>query len=435
MHRHPSFMKNQRRIIIELLNKLELENLDLSDLLSEDYGLNNQEFGFVKTIVYGTIRYKITLDYIIKKSSKIKFSKIHKNIKNILRISLYQLIYMDHIPDRAVVNEGVELAKIYGNKGSTSFVNGMLRNFIRNKTKLLDFENLNKYDMLSIKYSFPVWLVKEIEDSYSNYNIENILSEFNEESLFGIRSNSKQITNKELINKLNNKNYKTVKMKNSNNGIIVENPQNIFSSDIYNEGLFYVQSESSQLVSETIKKYIDPEYVLDMCSAPGGKLTHIYEISSNIKSIVGLDISDDKIQLIKENINRLKHFDIKTNVQDGTIFNKEYNDKFDLIILDSPCSALGLIKKYPNIKYEKSLEDIKNLSIIQEKLLENASKYVKNNGIISYSTCSFTKKENEIIINNFLEKNKNFKLLEFLKISPTDFNSDGFSIGIIQRND
>lgn len=428
-------MKNQRRIIIELLNKLELENLDLSDLLSEDYGLNNQEFGFVKTIVYGTIRYKITLDYIIKKSSKIKFNKIHKNIKNILRISLYQLIYMDHIPERAVVNEGVELAKIYGNKGSTSFVNGMLRNFIRNKNKLLDFENLNKYEKLSIKYSFPVWLVKEIDDSYPNYNIENILSEFNEESLFGIRSNSKQITNKELIDKLNNKNYKTIKMKNSNNGIIVENPQNIFSSDMYNEGLFYVQSESSQLVSETIKKYIDPVYVLDMCSAPGGKLTHIYEISSNIKNIIGLDISDDKIKLIKENINRLKHFDIKTNIQDGTVYNKEYNDKFDLIILDSPCSALGLIKKYPNIKYEKSLEDIKNLSIIQEKLLENASKYVKNNGIISYSTCSFTKKENEIIINNFLEKNKNFKLLEFLKISPTEFSSDGFSIGIIQRND
>lgn len=428
-------MKNQRKIILEILDIINKDSNKSIDTILNDYqGLSEQEYGFIKTVVYGTTRYLYTIDQIIKPLSKIKLKKIHPSVLNIIRISLYQLIYMDHIPSHAVVNEGVNLAKEKSNNGAVSFVNGLLRNFIRNQDTYLDFSNKSYIERMALTYSFPIWLVKSIRDSYKDYNIEDILDNFNKESIFGIRANTLTNDKEILKNKLKTNGYKAEFMSYSKDGLIINNPNNIFKTSLFKDGDFYVQSESSQYVSELIMKYINGNRILDLCASPGGKITHIYEKLNGQGEFLACDINSNKVSLIQENLKRLKHKNIKTCVNNGEVLNEKFVDYYDLVIVDAPCSGLGLLRKYPNIKQDKTENTIKFLREIQYNILKNASKYVIKGGIISYSTCTFTKDENEDIIKQLLDEESQFTLEEFIRISPTDFNSDGFTIGIIKNN-
>lgn len=428
-------MKNQRKIILEILDIINKDSNKSIDTILNDYqGLSEQEYGFIKTVVYGTTRYLYTIDQIIKPLSKIKLKKIHPSVLNIIRISLYQLIYMDHIPSHAVVNEGVNLAKEKSNNGAVSFVNGLLRNFIRNQDTYLDFSNKSYIERMALTYSFPIWLVKSIRDSYKDYNIEDILDTFNKESIFGIRANTLTNDKEILKNKLKTNGYKAEFMSYSKDGLIINNPNNIFKTSLFKDGDFYVQSESSQYVSELIMKYINGNRILDLCASPGGKITHIYEKLNGQGEFLACDINSNKVSLIQENLKRLKHKNIKTCVNNGEVLNEKFVDYYDLVIVDAPCSGLGLLRKYPNIKQDKTENTIKFLREIQYNILKNASKYVIKGGIISYSTCTFTKDENEDIIKQLLDEESQFTLEEFIRISPTDFNSDGFTIGIIKNN-
>lgn len=428
-------MKNQRKIILEILDIINKDSNKSIDTILNDYqGLSEQEYGFIKTVVYGTTRYLYTIDQIIKPLSKIKLKKIHPSVLNIIRMSLYQLIYMDHIPSHAVVNEGVNLAKEKSNNGAVSFVNGLLRNFIRNQDTYLDFSNKSYIERMALTYSFPIWLVKSIRDSYKDYNIEDILDNFNKESIFGIRANTLTNDKEILKNKLKTNGYKAEFMSYSKDGLIINNPNNIFKTSLFKDGDFYVQSESSQYVSELIMKYINGNRILDLCASPGGKITHIYEKLNGQGEFLACDINSNKVSLIQENLKRLKHKNIKTCVNNGEVLNEKFVDYYDLVIVDAPCSGLGLLRKYPNIKQDKTENTIKSLREIQYNILKNASKYVIKGGIISYSTCTFTKDENEDIIKQLLDEESQFTLEEFIRISPTDFNSDGFTIGIIKNN-
>lgn len=341
---------------------------------------------------------------------------------------------MDHIPSHAVVNEGVNLAKEKSNNGAVSFVNGLLRNFIRNQDTYLDFSNKSYIERMALTYSFPIWLVKSIRDSYKDYNIEDILDNFNKESIFGIRANTLTNDKEILKNKLKTNGYKAEFMSYSKDGLIINNPNNIFKTSLFKDGDFYVQSESSQYVSELIMKYINGNRILDLCASPGGKITHIYEKLNGQGEFLACDINSNKVSLIQENLKRLKHKNIKTCVNNGEVLNEKFVDYYDLVIVDAPCSGLGLLRKYPNIKQDKTENTIKSLREIQYNILKNASKYVIKGGIISYSTCTFTKDENEDIIKQLLDEESQFTLEEFIRISPTDFNSDGFTIGIIKNN-
>lgn len=431
---HPYFMKNQRAIAIQIIKKTE-SGEDLSYLIDNLKDLDTQEIGFVKSLCFGTIRYKIRLDYIIRKLSKIKFEKIHKDILNIMRMSLYQLIYMDHIPDSAVVNEGVKLAKKYGNKGSVSFVNGSLRNFVRNKDDFLIISSENKKEYLSLKHSFPLWIVEEIEKSYGFDEIESVLTALNQPSDFVIRVNTLKSTKDDLKYQLEARGYEVLYSKLSNDGLIIQNPRGIFDTPFYKQGLFYVQSDSSQLVGQIGVKDETFENVLDLCASPGGKITHIHQLLNGKGKFVACDITLEKTKLIEENLNRLSIENIKIVKNDATILKENWIDSFDLIVVDAPCSALGLISKFPQIKYSKSLNDIKALSVIQGLILENAEKYLKKGGKLVYSTCTFTKLENEKVISSFIENNPNIVLEgEILRINPAESSSDGFTIGVMRKN-
>jgi 16S rRNA (cytosine967-C5)-methyltransferase len=428
-------MTNQREEALNIIKKAQ-EDEDLIDLIENLKNIDPQEYGFIKSISFGTIRYLIRIDYIIKKLSKIKFSKIHTDILNIMRLSLYQLIYMEHIPESAVVNESVKLAKKHGNKGAVGFVNGSLRNFIRNKDEFLKIECKTNIEKLSIKYSYPIWIVREIEKVYGLQILEDVLIKFNEPSKFVIRTNSIKITRENLKARLENLGFVVELTKFSNDGLFIENPRGIFDSTPYIEGLFYVQSESSQLVGQLAIENEKYENVLDLCSSPGGKISHIYELLKGQGKYTAADINEKKIETIYDNFKRLDIKDIKIVVNDATNKNEEMNNNFDLIILDAPCSALGLMSKFPQIKYTKSYDDLKDLSIIQKKILDNAKDYLKPGGKLVYSTCTFTLMENEEVIYEFLKENKNFSLKKKLKkISPLDFDSDGFTIGVMIKNE
>ncbi len=428
-------MKNQREIALNIIKKVD-SGEDLNNLIKEESSsLTSQELGFVKSLTFGTVRYKIRLDYIIKKLSKIPFRKIHEDILNIMRMSLYQLIYMDHIPDSAVVYEAVKLSKKFGNRGSVGFVNGSLRNFLRNKEKFLKIDEEKDEDILSIKYSFPKWIVNEIVKSYGKSNLEQILRELNEPSNFVIRANTLKISRLKLKEELEKLNFEVDLTEKSNYGLIINNPKGILDTSLYDEGMFYVQSESSQLVAQEIIDYKNRNSVLDLCASPGGKITHVYELLNGKGNFLAGDVNAEKLDIIKDNLKRLGTNNINLFINDGTILNEDLINKFDLVIVDAPCSALGLIAKFPQIKYSKTLNDVKALSSIQKMILENSEKYLKNDGILIYSTCTFTKMENEEVIENFLKENPRISLeKEITKVNPIEFKSDGFTIGVMRKN-
>lgn len=425
-------MKNQRKIALDLLNKYKNQNSSIEDLMEEINSLNKQEYGFIKTLVYGVVRYELRLDYIIKNLSKIKFSDLDGEIVNILRISLYQLIYMDHIPQSAVVNEAVNLVKNSSNKKAQGFVNGSLRNFLRNKERYLKINEKDPWKILSIKYSMPIWLVKEVTSAYGETNLEETLKKFNEEQDLAIRITKNLDQTKASLTDLG---FDLLASPQGEYSFTIKNPQGIFSTKDYYQGNYYTQSLSSQELGYQLIKFGPYESVLDLCAAPGGKSFHLMNSQMPQGKFLACDISADKLKLIEDNRKRLGLEDLKIEQNDATIFRNDFVDAFDLVIADLPCSALGLMRKLPEVKYNKSIESINSLVEIQKKILNNAKDYVKVSGLIAHSTCTFTKRENEDLIDEFLANNSNFKLIYRQKISPLDFDSDGFSINILKRID
>lgn len=430
-------MKNQRQIILEILMQQEKDNLLLKDLLQNyENNLNNQEYGFIRTIVYGTLRYKLKLDYIISKMSKIKLNKIHRPIHNILRLSLFQLIYMGHIKESAVINEAVELAKIYGNKGSVSFVNGLLRNFLRKKDDMMEVSGLDSLDRLSIEYSTPRWIIELLKTRHED--VEEILTLLNSESPFTIRANRLLISREELSNKLKDKGFQIKNTLLSNDGLVIENPSGIINTEEFKQGLFYVQSDASQFVSETLN--VDENLsILDLCAAPGGKTGHIYELSEGNSKIVACDVSKDKINLLKENFKRMKYENIELLKNDATKYKSDFENQFDICLVDAPCSSLGLINRMPELKYNKSIDDIKTLAKKQLNILNNAYKYVKMGGTLLYSTCTFTIQENEDVIKEFLAMHsdmhiENIEDKNTFFVNPLIYNTDMFCITKLRKD-
>lgn len=425
-------MSKQREKILLILNNFYSEKTNPEVLISKyTEGFDNTKRGFINTVVRSTIRYSIKTDYYIRQLSNRRFSRINPTTVNILRMSLCQIIYMEHIPTYAIIDEAVNLGKNIS-KRESRFINGLLRNFLRNQKKIMDTSKIHYYDRLKIEYAFPVWLIKILEDSYPNLKIDDVLKELNKDPKFEIRNNSLMQNRDELIAYLNKNGFKSKKINYLNNGIIIENPNGIFSDKSFEEGRFYVQSGASQLVTE-IAEPRQNDKILDMAAAPGGKLTHMYQLIKGKGEIVGIDVSQDKLDLILDNMSRLNMENINLLIEDSTVYNKSHKNKYDLVMLDSPCSAMGLIRRYPEMKHTKTPEDIKQLSLIQNKMIENAANYVKPGKRIIYSTCSFSKEENELVIEEFLKQNKDFVLEKFIRTNIIE--SDGFGIGVIRRED
>ena len=405
-----------RETALKILYKIDEEkaysNIVLnSEIKKQKEKLQRKDIGLISEIVYGVTTWRITLDEIIEKYSKIKLKKISKWILNILRMSIYQIIFLDKIPKSAAVNEGVNLAKKYGNRGSIGFTNAVLRKVDKKDYTEL-FEEKDNIKRISITTSMPEWIILELKkEGVSIEKIEEICKNSNIRPSISVRINNLKINKQELKEKLQEKGIKTEDGI-LNDFLILNNIKDIENMEEFTQGYFTVQDEVAGLTALVLNPQ-PGENVLDACSSPGGKTTYLAELMKNQGNIVATDIHEHRTKLVENAAKRLGINIIKTSVQDATIFNEKYKEKFDKILLDVPCLGIGVLKRKPDIKWQKEQKDVDEISKIQYKILENCSKYLKKNGEIVYSTCSIFKKENERIIEKFIKNNLEFQIEKF----------------------
>ncbi|MFQ9967556.1 MAG: 16S rRNA (cytosine(967)-C(5))-methyltransferase RsmB [Peptoniphilus sp.] len=430
-------MKNTREKALQIINDVLYKGTFLEESLEilKASNIDERDFAFIKEITTGVVRNKTYLDYLIRENSKVRFNRIHKIILSILEMAIYQMYFLDKVPDYSIVDESVNLAKIYGNKGSISFTNGILRSI--SKEKALQVTLKNSIDNLSTYYSHPRFYTEYFYDNYGEEFTKKLLKANNEKPPFTIRVNTLKTNKDELIKDLSEAGF-DIEETTYVNALNVLNPNGIIDTEFFEKGHFYVQDLGSILVSTFLNPSKNSK-VLDLCAAPGGKTTHLSELMDNTGEIIACDKSKGKIKLIRENAKRLGCTNISPRVNDARVLNEEFINKFDYVLVDAPCSGTGLYRKKPDIKWNKGIDDLKELGVIQLEILNKAKEYVREKGLLLYSTCSLSKIENEDVIENFLKENENFKIKKLrdkdvLKLFPSVDGSDGFSICLLEKN-
>ena len=431
-------MKNPREKALQIINDVLYKGAFLEESLEilKKSNIDERDYNFIKEITTGVIRNRTYLDYVIKINSRVKIKRIHKIILSILEMAIYQMYFLDKVPDYSIVDESVNLAKIYGNRGSISFTNGILRSISKKDAPQVKIED--SIDNLSTFYSHPKFYTEYFYNNYGEEFTKKLLKANNEMPPFTIRVNTLKTSKSDLMSNLKELGFE-IEETVYDNALNILNPKGIIDTKYFDEGHFYVQDLGSILVASFLNPR-ENSSLLDLCAAPGGKTTHLAELMNNTGEIMACDKSQGKIKLIQENAKRLGVKNIETRVNDARVLNKDFIDKFDYVLVDAPCSGTGLYRKKPDIKWNKDLEDIKSLAEIQLEILDKAKDYVKDGGELLYSTCSLSKIENEDVINKFLEKNKNFKIKklrnkEVLKLFPSTDGSDGFSITLMEKID
>ena len=421
--------KNLREIslsvLIEVFENNKMSHIVLNNALNKNKNLTKQERSFVTRLSEGTIEKTIELDFIINKFSKINTKKMKPVIRNILRLSVYQIKYMDSIPNSAVCNEAVILTAKKGFVNLKAFVNAVLRNIIRG------INDIKYPDDLSIKYSIPKWIIDLWIKDYGKKETLKILEGLNKERKTCVRCNLSKDTKQNIIDKLKQQNITVEESKYLNEALYISGYDRINEINAHNEGLIQVQDLSSMYVA--LKSDIKKEnYVIDVCGAPGGKALHCADILNGTGFVDVRDISDKKIRLINENIERTDFNNIKAKVSDALEYDEESFEKADVVIADLPCSGLGIIGKKTDIKYKVSRKAITEVSLLQRKILENVSRYVKNGGVLIFSTCTLNKTENQDNVKWFKD-NFPFEEEEVFQIIPGELDSDGFFISRFRR--
>lgn len=410
----------------------------LLDKTLKEADMSNQDKALCSAIYYGVLERKITLDFIISGYSKIKLSKINPVVLNILRSGIYQLKFMDNIPDSAAVNESVNIAKKLKLQKLSGFVNAVMRSFIRDGKEIkYPKDSLNK---MSIKYSVPLWLAKMLYDNYSESQVRSLLESSVEKPPVTVRLNNLKGEQAQLLSQMSSLEPKPSYV----DGCFEIKNGSVTEEESFKNGLFHVQDIASQLCCMAL----DPkpcEIVLDVCSAPGGKAFTMAELSEDKAEIYAFDIHEHRVRLIQSGADRLGIKSIKPTQGDA----QKYDEKIplaDKILCDVPCSGLGVIRRKPEIKY-KNYEEFERLPDIQYRILENAAKYLKVGGELVYSTCTVNPAENGEVIKKFLREHNNFKGISFLEelgqpfgnfavtLFPENFASDGFFISKIKRTE
>lgn len=429
--------------VIQVFENKAYSNIALNKNLNES-NLSEKDRGLATELVYGTIKYRYSIDKILKTFLEKKFDKTDKYILNLLRVCIYQLRYLDKIPEFAAVNEGVNLAKKNISLGASKLVNGVLRNYIRDKEKKY-YDESNLSEKLAFIYSYPQWMVKLFISQYGEEMGEKILEGLNKRPSVTLRVNSIKADYEEVIRGLKELGYNVEEGVICPEAIRIVRGSSVEENQMFREGILTVQDESAMLVAPAMDLE-DGMTVLDLCSAPGGKTTHIAELMNNTGKVYGFDIFEHKLKLIKSNADRLGLKIIELGILDATVKEEKLKDLGDRVLIDVPCSGLGIIRKKPEIKYTKKEKELKDIVAIQRKIMENAVEYVKEDGILLYSTCTINKDENENNIQWFLNKFKEFKIepLNFGKVENLIYNNgcvtvlpnenmDGFFIAKLRK--
>lgn len=419
--------------LIEIMEKDQYSHLVLKSVLDKYEYLEKQERAFLTRLVEGTLERCVEMDYILDSFSKVKVKKMKPLVRNLLRMSVYQLRYMDSVPDSAVCNEAVKLAKKRGFSQLSGFVNGVLRSIARQKNEIT-FGDRSK-DMtafLEVQYSMPRWIVEQFLREYGEAKTEEILRGFHAQRGLSVRVNLAQTTPGKLAEELASQGI-TVKQNEE-----VSYALELFGYDHLNaipqfvRGDFYVQDVSSMLVAQTA----DPKenaYIIDVCAAPGGKSTHLAEKLKCTGMVDARDLTAYKVGLIEENRMRHNLSNLTAKVWDATVFDEASEERADVLICDLPCSGLGVLGKKTDIRYKMTPQKQAELVDLQRLILKTVHSYVKKGGTMIYSTCTIHRAENEENVAWFLAQYPEFRLVSKRQLLPGQVGQDGFFIAKLVR--
>lgn len=433
-------LDNAREAALKILYEIN-ENGAYSNIALNKYfsaaELRDIDRAFVTELVYGTVKWRLTLDRVIASFSKIKMEKLSPWILNILRLGAYQLLNMTKVPQSAACNESVKLAGRYGHKASAGFVNAVLRNIARygnNAALPLKESDLTGY--LSVKYSYPKWLAEKYIGLFGAEFAESLLDAGNSTPELTVRANTLKVSAAELVGKLLEEGVEALPGKYMGEAVVIKSPVSIAKLGAFQKGLFQVQDESSMLPARVLAP--EPgEWVLDACSAPGGKATHMAQLMQNRGVVVARDIHEHKLKLIDEAAARLGINIIRSELHDATLPDTKYNQAFDRVLLDAPCTGLGIIRRKPDIKWARETKDLESITALQKQLIHIVSRTVKPGGVLVYSTCTILPEENEGVVNTFLEQNIEFEADDIIPFLPPELavNAKGCMLQLYLNRD
>ncbi|MCD8914617.1 16S rRNA (cytosine(967)-C(5))-methyltransferase RsmB [Staphylococcus simulans] len=411
-------------------------NLKINEVLKESE-LSRADKGLFTELVYGTLKHKFTLDYYLKPFVQ---TRIKGWMRTLLWMSIYQYKYLDKIPDHAIINEAVEIAKQRGGLHNSKVVNGILRNMMR--SVLPDPSEIkDDQQRFAIEYSLPKWIVKHWVTHHGLETTEAIAKSLVERPGQTVRVNTNRTTVEDAIARLEKEEYE-VQQDNDIAYCLHIYGRPVVESRAFKDGYVSIQDKSSMFVAEILAP-TEGEMILDACSAPGGKACQTAELLQGTGQVDATDIHEHKIELIEHNIKKLRLKNVHAFQHDAT---QPYDKKYDKILVDAPCSGLGVLRHKPEIKYAQTKDTVDGLVELQLEIMNNIKDFVKPGGVIVYSTCTIEQMENENVIYTFLKQNKDFEFEPFshprtgekvktLQILPQDFNSDGFFITKIRRKE
>ena len=433
-------MFNPREAALNSLLKWDLSgafsNIEINTVISR-VNAKGEDISLYTFLYLGVIEKKMLLDSVIKKYSKIPVEDIDVQALNILRLGIYQLAFADRIPDYSAVDESVSLAP----KKAKGFVNAILRSFIRDSKKI-DLPE-EKWQKISLESSIPMELIGIFTDSYGSEIAEKICTYISPKSYTCLRINTLKATENEVISKIKGCGYSAEKSEIATDLVKTDAPISAIK-EMLDLGLIFVQDESSKIASMVVNAQ-PGDIIADVCACPGGKSFSIAIDMQNKGELYSSDLHENKLNLINKGASRLGIDIIKTKEQNAKVFVSEYEEKFDRVLVDVPCSGLGLIFKKPDIKY-KSIDSINALPSVQYDILNNVKNYVKKGGVLVYSTCTINAEENEKNVERFLAENKNFYAYDYdfgtikstkggYTFLPHVTGTDGFFVARMKKKD
>ncbi len=432
--------KNLRVIVfdslMECLKNGRKSHILIKDVLDKYDYLDNTDKNFIKKLFEGTIEKMIALDHVLDECSSKPMSKCKFEIKLILEMAAYQILFMDRVPDSAACDEAVKLCKKKSREELSGFVNGVLRALVRRKDELLKFDSIEPLSTrMSVKYSVPEWIVsmmiKEIVGK------DPVKADKFFKALTDKRPTVVRVTDKDkesdILSKWDEKKINYVKSEKSERVYRLCDHGSVSEIPGFGEGLLYIQDESSMMaVKEAVSFCPNAKTMLDLCSAPGGKGIYALELLGAQTQGILADVSEEKVALINDNLQRLNIKNATSVINDATILKEEFIDHFDMVIADVPCSGLGVISRKSDLKYNISNEGMAEICKLQKEIIDKAMGYVKKEGILLYSTCTLHKAENEKMRAYILDKG-GFELLSEKRLCPDSDDTDGFFFAVFKK--
>lgn len=427
---------NDRELILEILLAVtrdgEYSHIALRNVLENYQYLDKSERAFITRVTEGTLERMIELDYIINQFSKTKVNKMKPVIRTIIRSAVYQLKYMDSVPDSAVCNEAVKLASKRGFSGLKGFVNGVLRNISRNLDNVKYPDKSDTVKWLSVIYSMPEWIITEWLKNYDREMVEKMLQAFLAERPTTIRCNLSQISREKLAEELKKEGVKVRLCDTVDSALFISGYDYLGALESFRAGHFQVQDISSMEVAEWAAPKED-EYIIDVCAAPGGKSLHLADKLAGKGHVEARDLTPYKVDLIRDNIARMGIDNIEAVCQDATVYDEASEKKADILIADLPCSGLGVLGKKTDLKYKMNPDTQEELVHLQREILSVVHRYVKSGGKLLYSTCTIHRAENQENVAWFAEQYPEFELVRERQFLPGVDDSDGFYIAEFVR--